>query len=30
MSWRALDFDFGGDDTVLVTLVDRGYHRVEG
>ena len=28
MPWRTLDFDFGGDDTVLVTLVD-GNHRVE-
>lgn len=26
--WQLLDFDFGGPDTVLVTLVD-GNHRIE-
>jgi hypothetical protein len=28
VAWQVLDFDFGGIDTVLVTLVD-GNHRIE-
>jgi hypothetical protein len=28
MSWRVLEFDFGGTDTVLAILVD-GNHRIE-
>ena len=28
MAWQPVDFDFGGTDTVLVTLVD-GDHRID-